>query len=114
MEKGHVVVGRNDVNTVPLNCHAILDLEDFQVCVVLHQLSQNAFVVRGEMLHQHKGHARIHAGGQTGEEGFKGSQATRRSADAYDGKALRGLSSLFPFLDVVLLPIDGESPWSVA
>ena len=57
VQKGHVPVGRNDVGAVGLDRHPVLDLEDLHAGVALDQVGQDALVVRGQVLHQDKGHA---------------------------------------------------------
>jgi hypothetical protein len=43
-------------------------------------------VVRGQVLHQDKGHAGIGVGGHAGKEGFKGRQPPGGRADADNGE----------------------------
>lgn len=50
--------------------------------------AEHAFVVGGQMLHQHKGHARVPVGGQAGEKRLEGSQPTGRGAEAYNRKVM--------------------------
>ena len=52
----------------------------------LYELGKNAFVVGGQVLHQHKGHARIAFLWHSREKRFKCCQPASRRADAYDGK----------------------------
>ncbi len=89
VQKGHVAVGRDDVGAVGPDLHPVLDLEDLHPGVALDQVGEDALVVRGQVLHQDKGHAGIDVGGHGGEEGLKGRQPPGRSADADDGKVLR-------------------------
>ena len=88
VQEGHVPVGRDDVGAVGLDRHPVLDLEDLHPGVAFDQVGKDALVVRGQVLHQDKGHAGIGIGGHGGKESFKGRQPPRRSADADDGKAL--------------------------
>jgi hypothetical protein len=75
-------VGRDDKDPVRLNLQTIsgFDHRHFGRCA--QQIDQHAFVVRGQMLHQHERHARI--GGHVGEECSEGFKTTRRGADADD------------------------------
>ena len=86
IQKGHVVVGRDDVGAVGLHRHPVLDLEDLHAGVAPDQVGQDALVVRGQVLHQDKGHAGIGVGGHAGEEGLERRQPPGRRADADDGK----------------------------
>jgi len=76
VEKGHVAVGRDDVNAVGGHRHAVLDLEDPHTAVAPDQVGEDALVVRIQVLHQDKGHARIGVGGHAGKEGLEGRQST--------------------------------------
>jgi len=91
IQEGHVSTRRNDVGAVGLHHHAIFHLEDLHAGIAPNQIGKKAFVIRGQMLHQHKGHARIDLGGHPREKGLKGPQAARRRADAHDGKWRRRL-----------------------
>jgi len=71
VEKGHVAVGRDDVGTVRLNLHPVLDLEDLHAGVAPDEIGEDALVVRGQVLHQHKGHTGIDVGGHGGKEGLE-------------------------------------------
>ncbi len=74
IQKGHIPVGRNDVGTVGLDRHSVLDLENQHAGIALDKVGEDTFVVRGQMLHQNKGHARIDIGGHAGKKGFEGRQ----------------------------------------
>ena len=69
--------------------HAVLDLEDLHAGVAPDEVGEDALVVRGQVLHQHKGHAGIGVGGHAGKEGLEGRQPPGRGADADDGKGHR-------------------------
>ena len=90
VQKGHVAVGRDDVRAVGLHRHPIFDLEDLHPGIALDQLGEDALVVRGQVLHQDKGHAGISVGRHGGEEGFERRQSPGRCPDADDGKAPLG------------------------
>ena len=92
VQKGHVAVGRDDVGAVGLDRHPVLDLEDLHAGVALDQVGEDALVVRGQVLHQDKGHAGIGVGGHAGKEGLERRQPPGRSADADDGES-RGVLS---------------------
>ena len=86
VQKGHVAVGRDDVGEVRLDRHPVLDLEDLHAGVAPDEVGEDALVVRGQMLHQHKGHTRIGVFGHAGKEGFKGCQPPGGGANAHDGE----------------------------
>jgi hypothetical protein len=86
IQKGHVPVGRNDVGTVRLNRHPVLDLEDLHPRVAFDQIRKHALVVRGQVLHQDKSHAAVGIGGHARKEGFERRQSPGRRADADNGK----------------------------
>jgi hypothetical protein len=88
VQEGHVAVRRDDVGAVGLDLHPVLNLEDLHAGVAPDEVGQDALVVRGQVLHQHKGHARIGVGGHTGKEGLERPQPPGRCADADDGKML--------------------------
>ncbi len=81
-------------------------------------------MVRGQVLHQDKGHAGLGVGGHGGKEGFKGRQSPGRSADADDGKGslwhtrhgtlarlfIWRAQSLFPHLRRVVLSHNAFPP----
>ncbi len=82
VQKGHVPVGRNDVGAVGLDRHSVLNLEDLHAGIALDQVGENAFMVRGQVLHQHKSHAWTGLGRHAGKESLKRRQTTRRGPDA--------------------------------
>ena len=82
VEKGHVPVRRDDVGAVGLDRHAVRDFEDLHAGIALDQFGEDALVVRGQVLHQDKGHAGIGVGGHAGKEGFECRQPPGRRADA--------------------------------
>ena len=79
VQKGHVAVRRDDVGTVGFDLHAVLDLVDLHAGVAFDQVAENALVVRGEVLHQDKGHAGLVVGGKAEK---KASNAASPPADA--------------------------------
>ncbi len=87
VQKGHVPIGRDNVGAVGLHHHPVGDLEDLHAGIVLDQLGQDALVVRGQMLHQDKGHAGIGIGGHAGEKGLERRQPSGRGADTDNGKS---------------------------
>ena len=87
VQKGHVPIGRNDVGAVGPDRHPIFNLEDLHAGIALDQVGEDALVVRGQVLHQDKGHAGIGVGGHAGKESLKRRQSPGRCADADDGKA---------------------------
>jgi hypothetical protein len=56
-QKCHVAVGWNDVDAIHLHHHAVVYLHHFHAGGPLDQLSQQALVVRRQVLHQYKRHA---------------------------------------------------------
>ena len=88
--KSHVLVGRDNVGAVGLDHHAVDNLENLHAGIAPDQLREHAFVIRGKMLHQNKGHARISVGGHAGKEGFKCSQPSGGRADANHGEHGQG------------------------
>ena len=90
VQKGHVTAGRDDVGAVGLHHHSVLDLKDLHAGIAPDEVGEDALVVRGQMLHQDKGHARIDVGRHAGKKGFEGRQPTGRCADADNGKTGRG------------------------
>ena len=88
VQKSHVAIRRDDVGEVGLHRHPILHLEDLHAGVAPDQVGEDALVVRGQMLHQHKGHAGIGVGRHAGEERLKRRQPPGRGADADNGEAL--------------------------
>ncbi len=66
--------------------HPIHDLGHLHVRVAPDEVGEDAFVIRGQVLHQHKGHAGIDVDGHIGEESFEGRQSAGRRADADDGE----------------------------
>jgi hypothetical protein len=85
-KKGHITIRWYDIGAVHLNLHTIFNLGNLHACVASHQICKQALVVRGTMLDQDKGHARIGIGRHTGEEGFKGCQASCGCSEAYNRK----------------------------
>jgi hypothetical protein len=90
VEQRHVVAGRDDVGTVGLDPHAVLDLLDLHAGVALDQLGQDAFVIGREMLHQNEGHAGLDIARNGREEGLERGQAAGGGTDADDGEGRRG------------------------
>ena len=86
VQKGHVAIGRNDVGAVGLDRDAILNFKDLHAGIAPDQIGEDALVIRRQMLHQHKGHARILIGWHAGKEGLKSRQTTGGSTNADDGK----------------------------
>jgi hypothetical protein len=87
VQERHVAARRDDIGAIGLHLHAVLDLKDLHTRVSPDQVGQNALVIRGQVLHQHKGHTRVSVCGHAGEEGLKGRQTPGRSADAHNGKS---------------------------
>jgi hypothetical protein len=87
VQKGHVAIGRDDVGAVGPDGHPVLDLEDLHAGVAPDEVAEDALVVRRQVLHQHKGHARIGVGGHAGEEGLERRQPPGGGADADAGKS---------------------------
>ena len=50
------------------------DLPDLHAGIAPDQIAEHALVVRGKVLHKHKGHIGIGIGGHGGEKGFEGRQ----------------------------------------
>ena len=84
VQKGHVAVGRNDVGAVGLDRHPVFNLEDLHAGIALDQVGENAFMVRGQVLHQDKSHAGLGLGRHAGKESLTRRQPARRRADADD------------------------------
>ncbi len=77
-----IALGRDNVNTVDVHRHAILDRKDRHAGVVPNQLGKNTFVIRCQVLNENKSHAGVGVDRHAGEKSLKGSQPTGRSADA--------------------------------
>ncbi len=86
IQKRHVAIGRNDVSAIRLHLHAILDLEHLHARVAADQIAENAFVVGGQVLYQHEGHAGIGTGRHAGKKCLECRQPAGRGADADDRK----------------------------
>jgi len=67
--------GGYDVGAVGAHLQPVLDLEDLHAGVALDQLGEDALVIRRQVLHQDKGHERLHVGGHAGKKGLEGRQA---------------------------------------
>lgn len=57
--KNHVMVRRDDVDTVGLDDHSVLNLVNRHPCIAPDQIGKNAFVGWVQMLHQDKGHTEL-------------------------------------------------------
>ena len=88
--EGHVAPWRDDVGTVGFDHHPVLDFEDLHPGVALDEVGKDAFVVRGQVLHQDKSHAGVGVGRHAGKKGFKGRQSPGRGTDADDGETGSG------------------------
>jgi hypothetical protein len=64
------------------------------------QVGEDALAVRGQMLHQDKGHARISVCGHAGKEGLKRRQAPGRSPMPTMGKPASGFATEASALDL--------------
>ena len=78
----HVAVGRDDVDVVRLHPRLVLDLGDRHRGRPRQDLRQQAVVRRGQVLHQHEGHAGVDR--QRAEQLREGLQPAGRGADADD------------------------------
>ncbi len=85
-EKGHVAIGGDDVGAVGAHHHAVLDLEHLHAGVALDQVGEDALVVRSQVLHQDKGHARVDIGRHAREKRLERGQSAGRGADADNRK----------------------------
>ena len=74
-QKGHVVARRDDVGTIGLHDHAVLNLEDLHPGVTANEIGEDTLVIGRQVLHQNEGHAGIDIGGHAGEEGLEGGKA---------------------------------------
>jgi hypothetical protein len=90
VQEGHVPFGRDDVGAVGLDRHPVLNFVNLHPGIAPDQLGEDALMVRGQVLHQDKGHAGIGVGGHGGKERLKRRQPPCRRADADDGKTLLG------------------------
>ncbi len=88
VHKGYIVVVGDDVNVVRHDHHSIRRFMYLHTGIVTDQFYQNALVVRGQMLHQDKGHACFNVCGHGGKECLKRRQPPGRCADANDRKTL--------------------------
>jgi hypothetical protein len=75
----HGLGGRDDVDAVRLDLHAVGDLEDLEVGLAPDQLHQEAFVVGGQVLNEHQGNAGVLPEGRPEK---KASNAARPPAEA--------------------------------
>ena len=89
VEQGHVMAGRDDVGTVRPDDHAVRHLVHRHARVALDELGEDAFVVRGEVLDDDKGHTRIAVRGHARKEGFERSQSAGRGTDPDNGESGR-------------------------
>jgi len=84
VENGEIAVGRDDIDVVRLDLHAVLDLEDGHGGGALKQFNHDALVGRVEVLNDDEGEA---AGGRDVlEELFQRLQSPGGSANADDGE----------------------------
>ncbi len=74
VKKGHVAIGWYDVGAVGLHHDTIGHLGNLHAGVAPDKFGKDALVIRRQMLHQYKGHARIFVVRHAGKEGFKGRQ----------------------------------------
>ncbi len=89
VEDGHVLVGRDHVDVVRLDLHAVPDLDDLHGGGALEQLHHDPLVGRVQVLDDDEGHAASR--GHVLQEQLQGLQAAGGGADADDGKsAARG------------------------
>ena len=89
VQERHVAVGRDDVGAVGCYRHAVLDLEHLHAGIAADQVGEDALVVGGQVLDQHKGHAGFGVDRHAGEERLKGRQAAGRGTDADNRKRTR-------------------------
>ena len=89
LDDGHVLVGRNDVNAVGLDRHAVRRLDDRHLRVPGEQFDHQAFVLGIEMRNEHEGDAAV--GRHGGEEFLECVQSAGRRADADDRHAEFGV-----------------------
>lgn len=59
MQKGHILVRRNDVDAIGLGRHAALYFHHPHVGGALQQVGQHALALRIEMLDDHEGHVAV-------------------------------------------------------
>ena len=90
VQKRHIAVRRDDIGAVGLHVHAVLHLKNLHAGITPDQLGENAFMVGGQVLHDHKSHARIGVGRHAGKKGLECREAPGRSANAHDGEAGNG------------------------
>jgi hypothetical protein len=91
-QKSHVPPRRDDVGAVGAHSHPVLDLEDLHAGIALDEFCKDALVVRGQVLHQDKRHARIDVGGHAGKEGREGRQPSGGGSDTDYGKTGIGIT----------------------
>ncbi len=87
VRKRHVSIGRNNVGAVRMNRHSVLHFKHLHLRVAADQLRKDALVVAGQMLHQHKGHARLAVCRHRGEKRLEGTNASGGSAYTNDGES---------------------------
>ena len=85
--------GRNDVNAARTDFLAVLGLTDLKNGVAVEQLGQQAFVVRVEVLDDHKGQFAVLTGG--GEHIAQRFEPTRGGSDPDNEKRGTGFVSHF-------------------
>ena len=90
VEDAGVGVGRDDVDVIALDGHAVADLDHRHRRRAAQCLRQKAVVLRVEVLNEHEGHTRIDR--QAGEQLAECFEAAGGSADADDGKRRRGVA----------------------
>ena len=86
MENRQIHTRRDDVDTVALDDHAVFDVQHVHVSIALDQLTEQAGVAGGQMLHQHKGHAAVAFGRHPPKKCLKRRQAPGGRPDAHNGK----------------------------
>ncbi len=84
MEDCHVLVGRDGIDMVGLNCYLVLRLMNGHRGDPLEDIRQHAFMARVEMGDKHERHAAV--GRHCFEEEFKCFKPTGRGPDPDDGK----------------------------
>ena len=89
-KKRHVPPRWYDVNAVDLHSHPVLDFEHLHAGVAPYEVAKNARVVRCQMLHEHKRHARVGIGWHAREKCLECGQSPGRRADAHDGEIQLG------------------------
>ena len=89
---GHGGIGRNDVDVIGLDLHAILHFDDGHGCGAGDQLGEHAFVLGIEMLNEDESHSGV--GREMGEKFGEGFQAAGRSSNGDNGHVV-GLRRAF-------------------